>query len=1376
MKLLGYIKFSLLVAIIAGTSACSMKDRKEVHSVSVQLPQEWSRIKSSVGSMLIGNVSSVADFDCYGLNVTGPGIQLNPHMGCTNPSTAMGMVAGFVPVTEGSIEMMVPAGASRKVELIGVQSNIGCPIVESLLASGGVEALNDIGDAYVIGTITTDIFDDTAVTIQAAFDPDHFAFDGCMKPEPMLPVEIVSPITDTFINSQLNTTGVDVSGFCNQDGSTITIKFGATVVATTTCSDSTFFASAVSTSSLAQGIHSLSATMTTGSGTMVSNLVSLTKDTVSTSSATSLSWVHSNPTKLTSLTSSWTKSASTELDHQVIQYFSDGSCNTMLGSPVYLSNLADNNFYIQGATHGQTFSYRVYSYDLAENETTSVCSIPITIDTVASTPAITTPANNSFINIANNSATFNVNGTCDSGESLNILVNGVGKATAGCAAGAFSATVNVTSFNEETYTFSLNSTDAAGNVGESSGVTVTKDITAPVVSITNPIHNSYINQANQSSYSVSGSCSKNGANVGIILASVNIGAVSCIANSYSISGVDVSGISDGVHSLTVEIEDLAGNTSATAPISIIKDTSPPSAAYALTWMQTSPSNVNMVSASWTKSGSADLDNQKIQFYKDSTCTAVMGAEINLNSTSVTPVPLDGLYGETYTYKLMSFDTAGNVMPSDCSSNYSSPMVINFPQTLSSGGYSTCRVKNNGTIECWGKNTYGQLGNGSYADSLVPVPVSIITAGATAVSIGIQHACAIVNGNVKCWGLNGNGQLGDGTTTNSTTPVTVPVLSGVTSISVGTNSTCAVASGIVKCWGGNASGQLGNGTTTSSTTPVNVSVLSAGVKAVSVNDLTACAINAAGAVFCWGEGTNGQLGNGTTVSSSSPVPVSGLTSGVSSIAVGGVYSCAIQNRGAFCWGQNLSGQLGNGGTTQSSVPVQVTGITAGAVAISAGFSTTCAIVSGAVKCWGQNTLQQFGNNSRVSSPTPVSVSGLSTGVSEISLRRNQSCAVVNGSQYCWGSNTEGQLGNGTIAKSNNPIAVSSMSALVSSISAGERSACSLKNGSAYCWGSNENGNLGDNSLISSDTPVQVVGLSTGVSDISSSDTHACAVVNGAAKCWGSNNNGALGNGTSGGYVMSPVQVNGLTAGVVQVVTGKEFSCALINDGTVKCWGVNTFGQLGNASNTSANTPVPVNSLTGVTAISTSNYSGHVCSVNGSGNVYCWGNNSNGQLGVGNTIHSNTPVFVSGVSGATKVSVSNAHTCAVSNSGSAYCWGYNAFGQLGNSTNTNSSTPVTVSTLSVGVLSISAGYYYSCAVMTSGALKCWGRNDSGQLGNATFADTNSPVQTFGSGVSSVSGGRFSACATMNTGEARCWGSNEYGQLGSAFGLASVPTLIP
>jgi alpha-tubulin suppressor-like RCC1 family protein len=208
----------------------------------------------------------------------------------------------------------------------------------------------------------------------------------------------------------------------------------------------------------------------------------------------------------------------------------------------------------------------------------------------------------------------------------------------------------------------------------------------------------------------------------------------------------------------------------------------------------------------------------------------------------------------------------------------------------------------------------------------PVDVLGLSSGVLAVTAGATHTCALTgDGGIKCWGANDNGQLGDGTTTHRTTPVDVLGLaSGVQAVSAGYWHTCALtADNAPLCWGNNSNGELGDGTTTQRTTPVGVVGLAGGVSAVVGGGGHTCALTEDNAALCWGWNTYGQLGDGTRVDRLIPVGVSGLGSDTRAIAAGGGHSCALDNTGGgSCWGNNGQGQLGDGTTTQRVTPVDV----------------------------------------------------------------------------------------------------------------------------------------------------------------------------------------------------------------------------------------------------------------------------------------------------------------------------------------------------------------------------------------------------------------------------------------------------------------------
>jgi alpha-tubulin suppressor-like RCC1 family protein len=347
---------------------------------------------------------------------------------------------------------------------------------------------------------------------------------------------------------------------------------------------------------------------------------------------------------------------------------------------------------------------------------------------------------------------------------------------------------------------------------------------------------------------------------------------------------------------------------------------------------------------------------------------------------------------------------------------------------------------------------------------------------------------------------------------------------------GAAHSCALTpAGAVLCWGDNSFGQLGDGSTVpSSSTPVPVTGLESGVMWLSVGSYHACAVTTAGAVLCWGENNVGQLGDGSTTNSATPVPVSSLSSDVTSVSAGYGHTCALTTTGGvLCWGDDTYGQLGDSNTTGQTTPVGVTNLTAGIASISAGFAHTCAVsTSGAAMCWGLNIAGQLGTGSTDKTPnsTPQAVSALSTGVMSISAGYAHTCAVTqSGAAMCWGLNAAGQLGS-LPTDTTVPNKVSGL-AQVASISAGYLHTCAVtQSGAAMCWGFNGKGQLGSGSKKeASAKPMRVSGLHSGVVSISAAEVgndlknngmHTCAITAaGGAECWGNNADGALGEGTT-----------------------------------------------------------------------------------------------------------------------------------------------------------------------------------------------------------------------------------------------------------------------
>ncbi|MGI6484634.1 MAG: fibronectin type III domain-containing protein [Candidatus Dojkabacteria bacterium] len=722
--------------------------------------------------------------------------------------------------------------------------------------------------------------------------------------------------------------------------------------------------------------------------------------------------------------------------------------------------------------------------------------------------------------------------------------------------------------------------------------------------------------------------------------------------------------------------------------------------------------------------------------------------------------------------------------------------------VSSGGNHTCGLSHDGNGYCWGRNDYGQLGNGNNIDSDVPVLVSKGAMGASitfsSISVGMEHTCGVgSDGNGYCWGYNYYGRLGNGGggyNTYSNIPVKVSMGSGITlsSISAGYYHTCGVGSdGNGYCWGYNGFDQLGNGITGgSSNVPVKVSMGSGiTLSSISAGGTLTCGIGSDGNGYCWGYNDYGQLGNGNTGGSSNvPVSVS-MGSGItlSSISAGRFHTCGIGSNGnGYCWGRNDSGQLGNGNTgTDSDIPVSVSmgsGITLSSISASDTF--TCGVGSnGKGYCWGWNIYGQLGNSSYTDSNIPVSVSmGSGITLSSISAGQYHTCGVgSDGNGYCWGYNAYGQLGNGSKIGSNVPV---------------------LSSGYQYAI------IVGNNTIVQS-----VPGASTSITlnpipahtigTVSLSLTRVVDNISSNSKSYTYTNlsgpditsitpsivspSGGTNVSISGTSFLDYAPINNLTS----VSTGGSHTCGIDSNGSGYCWGYNNYGQLGNGTDGSGtNSSIPVLISKGamgasITFSSISAGGSHTCGIGSDGNGYCWGYNAYGQLGNGNTGgSSNVPVKVSMGSGITLSSISagNRHTCGVGSDGNGYCWGYNYSGQLGNSnTGTDSDIPVKVSMGSgITLSSISAGSSHTCGVGSDGNGYCWGYNAYGQLGNSSYTDSNIPVSvSMGSGItlSSISAGQYHTCGVGSDGNGYCWGYNAYGQLGNGItGTSSnVPVLV-
>lgn len=671
-----------------------------------------------------------------------------------------------------------------------------------------------------------------------------------------------------------------------------------------------------------------------------------------------------------------------------------------------------------------------------------------------------------------------------------------------------------------------------------------------------------------------------------------------------------------------------------------------------------------------------------------------------------------------------------------------------PAGIGDGGH-TLALRKDGTVWAWGQNDFGQLGDGcsigvDCADRTTPAPVPGLH-GVVAIAAGRGHSLALLaNGHVKAWGRNDFGQLGIGNTMPQSTPQLVvppPVFLGARAIAAGGRHSLAILKdGRIVAWGANGFGQLGDGTLTNRTIPTLVAASPlTGFTGVAGGANHSLARLKDGRVFAWGRNHQGQLGNGTFNGSAVPVQL-GRLNDVIGVAAGDAHSLALRvNRTVLAWGNNSSGQLGNGlAAPNSPVPVAVPDLDA-VVALSAGGDHNLAVtVDGLLHAWGFNASGQLGVSGLIVAATPVVVEAVGGVTTAAAGFAHSVVASVPGTMWSWGMGAVG--GYGTTSLSRSSPGQANGATWVRGLGSGLLHTVGVTaSGRVLATGNNQDGQLGDNGSSFdgaqfSPLPVLVKRNPAGFLDhiiaVSAfAGTSLALNDKGEVWGWGRNSNGQVGDGSVGPPKFLPVKVTGLKLATA-IAAGAEHSLALRQDGTLRAWGHNGFGQLGTGG-PPANFPTPqvVSGLTHVVAVAAGD--AHTLAVRDDGTLWAWGNNSNGQLGDGCQINVTctnafVPHQVAGITGAVAVAAGSTWSMALTKDGQVWAWGWNLSGQLGNGCAVNvncvdSSVPAAVTGLK-GVVAIAAGQEHAVALDEGGTVWTWGANFGGQLGDGCTLNVN------------------------------------------------------
>lgn len=992
----------------------------------------------------------------------------------------------------------------------------------------------------------------------------------------------------------------------------------------------------------------------------------------------------------------------------------------------------------------------------------------IILDQTAPTVTADLPAP---INVVNN-ASFNISGTCsENGRSVTWSFNGGFQSGAtSCTAGFWVVSgLSVATLPDGAITLDVSHGDAALNLGTMSVATI-KDVVLPSAAFVSPAAGSYVNNTNVAGFAIAGTCSENGRNVTLQGGIATANAV-CSAGAFTAS-IDLTGSTDGAVTVSAALTDLAGNPF-TSSRSFIKETIAPIAVYS------TPTSIVM-----TNSTSITISGTDVQFYRGYVSPGSPAGCLSIgnyaNETSVaTPFVANTPTAGGYYVCIIGKDTAGNyqdVASATVLPIMKGPVTVSFLDHISIDTEAATTRNIPVTIT---------------PQSVIPFTVDIQTRG-TAVfatnflgftagisQLNIPAAASTINFQVPIMGtsitntelvmslsLRGSPTQAGVTLGNSNHQLWIAdsgaSANGITKMTVGTDYACAINSlNKLFCWGNNSTGQLGDGTAVSKTTPVAIDG-SYSYIAVSAGINSTCAIRTTGDLYCWGNNGAGQLGIGNTTSKFLPTFVS---PGYTQISVGFNFACGVtSSNNVECWGDRANGRVGDGLTVGNALaPTYVAG-PASAIKVTTGWNHACSVeASGTIKCWGGGANGQLGTGATSDSAFASSVSGLTTMV-DVSSGMFYSCGLRNDQKaFCWGQGSSGKLGNGSGSNQTLPVAAQGATSFTS-IKSGTDTTCGVdvSDGKLKCWGYGYYGLLGDGlprgssyTMIAPKIPLSVTDF-----DIALNGQTVCASAAGVPYCWGSARNGVLGNGMRAANDWLDITPE---PSFTKVSLGRG-GCGITATQKLMCWGSNdsdasgtASGAIGDGTTMARQGMVYVDQPTNYAEVSFGIR--HSCAISTTGELKCWGDGTTGALGAGNTTSSYFPQTV-GI-GYSQVSVGSNSTCAIKADNSLWCWGYNITGAVGDGTTIMRTSPVPIMS-GTSFSRVSVGADHACAITSAGSsLYCWGYNANGQIGNSSTTNSQSPVLIAGVWTTISAGGQVS-CG-INSGSLFCWGRNSNGELG-------------
>ena len=755
---------------------------------------------------------------------------------------------------------------------------------------------------------------------------------------------------------------------------------------------------------------------------------------------------------------------------------------------------------------------------------------------------------------------------------------------------------------------------------------------------------------------------------------------------------------------------------------------------------------------------------------------------------------------------------------------SSPVAVTGPAAgtswtaVSAGASHSQGITTTGALYGWGGNGNGQLGIGSVTTVSSPVAVTGPAAGTswTKVASGGSHSLGISTaGRLYAWGLNTSGQVG---ISSLTSPISSPVLvsgpatTSWAAVAAGSFFSLAIATtGVLYGWGQNTSGQVGINSVTTVSSPVIVSGPAATswsmIAAGSASSFGMAISTTGGILFGWGTNTSGQVGVFTLTSTSSPVIVTTSIASPSwtAVSAGQYHSLGITTAGQlYTWGLNSSGQLGIFTTTNWFTPTQVALPPVSWNTVSGGGSHTMGITStGQLYAWGNGSSGVLGNLSTTSVSSAVLVSGpAATSWKSVSAGATHTLALTTaGGLYGWGSGSTGQLTTNVLASASSPVLLTSGilsgSAFLSAntgnsathtvaVTSSTTTYGGLVGNWLFAWGYNTSGQLGigTTTSVSSAAAVQMnTSITFSWTSVAAGANHTLAITTaGALWAWGAGANYALGD-PIGASRYIPIQMTYVANSWQTVSAGVSHSMGITTTGQLWGWGSNTSGQVGIGSLTTSSVP----SLVGVTQSWTSVAAGqyHTLAYDSTGTLWGWGLNTSGQVGIASLVTVSSPVIVSGPTGASWTFIGTGPMSitsgAITTTKLLYDWGGGSSGQLGNGVLASVSSPIALLTpgTTLSWTAVSAGTSHTLAINTAGQLYAWGQNTAGQIGDTTLTTRFMPTLVSGPATTSwslVATGGSHSLAVTNTGALYGWGLNTSGQVGiNSLVSVSSPVLV-